>query len=466
MLVQAARIYVPLPPEHNVKPPAVVMYKQPVAAPAPARVVQQPKPHVQKPKPVVQHRGIGMPPAQPGQCFAKVKTPAKFQNRVKRVQVSPAVNKRVLVRGPQYTWINKKVVARAATHRMKYVPATYRNVTKRILVKPAHYKWQRGKTGPITRIDNMTGEILCRVKVDAVYKTITQKVVATPARKVRQYIPAVYKTTKIKKLVSPAVYRTIQTPARFVNKNYRTKVSEERYSWKPIACKTQGAQAPKQVIKAAPRPPTVNPKVAAEQRRLAKEFDQQQKVLRQQWLVQEAERQRVAQAKQRQAAAQRRQAQQARQQQAQQRQAQLQRQRAAQQQADLAQQRRAAQILLGQHKQQAYAKPKQPTTYEKPVTQTPKPTMVSHSRTVQPVAPKPAVQRAAPVGDSAVTPLTRANAVYRIQKALQQRGYNPGEIDGRLGPSTVKALTAFQESKGLKTGTLDRDTLRALNLVQ
>jgi peptidoglycan hydrolase-like protein with peptidoglycan-binding domain len=92
--------------------------------------------------------------------------------------------------------------------------------------------------------------------------------------------------------------------------------------------------------------------------------------------------------------------------------------------------------------------------------------MVSHSRTVQPVAPKPAVQRAAPVGDSAVTPLTRANAVYRIQKALQQRGYNPGEIDGRLGPSTVKALTAFQESKGLKTGTLDRDTLRALNLVQ
>ena len=67
--------------------------------------------------------------------------------------------------------------------------------------------------------------------------------------------------------------------------------------------------------------------------------------------------------------------------------------------------------------------------------------------------------------DNPATPLTRENAVFRIQKALQQRGYNPGTLDGRLGPTTVKALTSFQESKGLKTGTLNKDTLRALSLV-
>ena len=61
--------------------------------------------------------------------------------------------------------------------------------------------------------------------------------------------------------------------------------------------------------------------------------------------------------------------------------------------------------------------------------------------------------------------LTKENAIFRIQTALSKKGFNPGKIDGKLGPGTVSALTSFQRKNGLPTGKLNRATLRALNLI-
>ena len=523
------RVYVPLPEAMKDKTPAIFMYDKPKAvepvyydnsAAEPvyydqaASTVQRPKPIAQH-KPVVRHQGIGMPPAQPGQCFAKVNSPAKFKNVVKRIQVSPAVNKRVKVRGPQYTWINKKVLARPATHRNQFIPAQYRNITKKILVKPAHYAWQKGKTGPVTRIDHMTGEILCRVKIPAVYRTVTQKVIARPAQRLKRHVPAVYRTIKEKKLASPAVFRTIKTPARFVNKTYRVQTSGPKMQWKPIVCKAPGAQRASVQRTQPVVSRHVPARVSAEQRQLAIEFNRQQQMLHQQWVQQEnsrqtqvnnpspqaqhkrhipqnnnaqlqANQQRRAQHAARErlriakAAQQRKVAQQARL-----RQVQIAKQkRMAQHQSNLLAQRKAAQMRKLNTPQPSYAKPKARPTQaasRQQVKYTPKVRPYQQQRIAaqakqraqvrqvsQPptprVQPKQATQQTAVRGDDSA-PLTRANAVFRIQKALLQRGFNPGSVDGKLGPATVKALTAFQETKGLKTGTLNRDTLKALNLV-
>ena len=146
------------------------------------------------------------------------------------------MNKRVLVRGPQYGYTSKRVQVRPASHTYRYIPAQYKNVSKRVLVKPAHYAWQKGKRGPITRIDNMTGEILCRVKVPAVYRTVVQKVLVRPGHRVKKTIPAAFQVVKQKKLVSPAQYKNVHQPARFVNKTYRVKTGGVGYKWKPINC--------------------------------------------------------------------------------------------------------------------------------------------------------------------------------------------------------------------------------------
>ena len=58
-----------------------------------------------------------------------------------------------------------------------------------------------------------------------------------------------------------------------------------------------------------------------------------------------------------------------------------------------------------------------------------------------------------------------ANAVAKAQKALTDRGFRTGGVDGRMGPQTQAALVNFQRAEKLQpTGKLDRPTLLALGI--
>jgi peptidoglycan hydrolase-like protein with peptidoglycan-binding domain len=54
--------------------------------------------------------------------------------------------------------------------------------------------------------------------------------------------------------------------------------------------------------------------------------------------------------------------------------------------------------------------------------------------------------------------------VKAAQQALKERGFDPGPIDGTMGPKTRAALADFQKKEGLKpTGTLDKKTMARLS---
>lgn len=49
--------------------------------------------------------------------------------------------------------------------------------------------------------------------------------------------------------------------------------------------------------------------------------------------------------------------------------------------------------------------------------------------------------------------------IKKIQTALQRAGFNPGDIDGEIGPQTVQAIKSFQISRGLKAdGVVGQET--------
>ena len=55
--------------------------------------------------------------------------------------------------------------------------------------------------------------------------------------------------------------------------------------------------------------------------------------------------------------------------------------------------------------------------------------------------------------------------IRQMQQALNQKGFNVGRADGRLGPRTKNALNKFQSKQGLQqTGTPDEQTLAALGI--
>lgn len=222
------------------------------------------------------------PDAKPGECYARVfipptyKTvtetmlkrgaseqleviPAKYEWVEEQVLVSEA-SQRLEVEPAQYEWVEESIVVKEASSRMEEIPAQYEWQEEQVLVKPAQTVWKKG-TGPIERIDNATGEIMCLVEIPAVYETVKKKVMVSPpaTREIpipAEYetvkkqvmvkppttrtieIPAVYKTVKVKKMVSPAEERKIEIPAEYQTITKTEMVTDGRMEWREVLCET------------------------------------------------------------------------------------------------------------------------------------------------------------------------------------------------------------------------------------
>jgi peptidoglycan hydrolase-like protein with peptidoglycan-binding domain len=55
--------------------------------------------------------------------------------------------------------------------------------------------------------------------------------------------------------------------------------------------------------------------------------------------------------------------------------------------------------------------------------------------------------------------------VKKVQQALQDKGMDPGPIDGKMGPKTMAALKQFQKDQKLpESGKLDDQTREKLGI--
>ena len=68
--------------------------------------------------------------------------------------------------------------------------------------------------------------------------------------------------------------------------------------------------------------------------------------------------------------------------------------------------------------------------------------------------------------DMSAVPTLAPDRVSKLQQALQQKGFDPGPIDGVLGPRTREAVRNFQERYGISSTEIDNQTLYALGGVE
>ena len=222
------------------------------------------------------------PNAKPGECYARVLNPAVYETTQKQV-LKTAASEKIEVIDATYEWVEERVLVKEASEQLKTVPAvydwveeqvlvepektkivthpvTYKTVSEQILVKPAYTTWKKGR-GPIEKIDDTTGEIMCLVEVPAEYQTVSKKVVDQEAYTQSQIIPAVYKTVKkkvlvkgpevikepipaeyatvkVKKLVTPARENKYTIPAEYKTVNERSLVTPAKLEWQSILCET------------------------------------------------------------------------------------------------------------------------------------------------------------------------------------------------------------------------------------
>lgn len=205
--------------------------------------------------------------ARPGECYARVYTAPQFRTvtdtvikkaaseRVnviperydwteETVMVKPASERIAQVIPAEYRWEEEQVLVKPASEKIEEVPATYKTVTQTELVKAATTEWKRGR-GPVEKVDNLTGDIMCLVEVPAEYRTITRSEVDQPASTRRVTIPAEYQTVRRQVLVKEAEVRKETVPAQYQTVKVRKLVEAAREERIAIPPNTRPSRARK-----------------------------------------------------------------------------------------------------------------------------------------------------------------------------------------------------------------------------
>lgn len=124
----------------------------------------------------------------------------------------------------------ESVLTKPAFKRLIEVPAVFKKKSNRVLIEAAHSVWQKG-TGPIQKIDNETGEIMCRIDVPAEYKTVDVDVIGTAPLVTSVTEQAVYKTINIEKLDSDALEAREPVAAQFKTMNKEQIQAPGGFTW-------------------------------------------------------------------------------------------------------------------------------------------------------------------------------------------------------------------------------------------
>lgn len=228
--------------------------------------------------------GLGdLPPnAKPGECYVRVKNPAKYKTVDERVLIQPEtvryetvpavfreVEKKVLIK-PEFVRhefipakFEKKMIAvelQPEHSKLTAVAAKFKTEEKKFESKPAREYWTVG-ADPLNPDPKMTKDILCLVQDPAEFIKYTQKVLQTAARvdqakvakreqmvetevlvkpaEVKKItVPAEYKVVKVMELVTPARKQEIPVEAVYKTVKRKVLIAPEKLTWERVLCKT------------------------------------------------------------------------------------------------------------------------------------------------------------------------------------------------------------------------------------
>ena len=276
--------------------PAVVNTMRTVRQPAPqlrgARTVTpQRRAPVPAPRHMMSHAAPttgtpleALPPANPGQCFARMKTPAQYEMVPKqyesaapyqRARIQQAIFEpgkesvktkdgytKYVVTQPRFETRHEKMVVKPAYERLEVVPARFTNTAETVQISEPRLVWKRGKgLSGISRIDPQTGDTWCLVEEAGEMKTLHKRTVAVPEQvrrvavpeqtisvprqvlvapaQVKQVdVPAQYRDFTVQRMVSPARADAYNVPGELGTVMTKVLKAPERFEWVPVLCDT------------------------------------------------------------------------------------------------------------------------------------------------------------------------------------------------------------------------------------
>ena len=182
--------------------------------------------------------GVDIETTKVGECFREYFVAAKFEQTTKEVLVKEEFEE-IKVAKAQFEEVEEVVTVKQASKKKVYKAAEYEIVEEKIEIEPAKAVWKKGE-GPISKIDNSTGEIMCLIQVPAKYKIIKKTVLKTEPAIDLVEVPAVTKALKVSKLVSDATIDKVKIPAEFKKLTITNKISDPLFLWRKAGVNGDG----------------------------------------------------------------------------------------------------------------------------------------------------------------------------------------------------------------------------------
>ncbi|MEE9310729.1 MAG: hypothetical protein V3U64_06880, partial [Cocleimonas sp.] len=189
--------------------------------------------------------GIDIASATVGACYQEYYVAAKYEKTEKEVLVKEE-SEEIKVAAAQFEEGAETVVVKQASKKKVYKAAEYEVVEEKIEIEAAKSVWKKGD-GPITKIDNSTGEIMCLIQVPAKYKIIKKTVLKAPSAIDLIEVPEETKAIKISKLVSDATVDKVKIPAEYKKITITNKTSDAAFTWRSAGTDGDGTYTGNQI---------------------------------------------------------------------------------------------------------------------------------------------------------------------------------------------------------------------------
>jgi len=177
--------------------------------------------------------GMNVLSAEVGTCYYEHNQPERYETTTEKILVSEA-SERIIVTPAQYKTYTKKIVVDSTTDKLIPSVSVYKKVKDKVTIEPAHTEWR--KTVCQDRGCNQS-EVVCLIEVPTKYREITKRIVLKPAVKKRVAVTPIYENVKVEERISPVKERRIAIPARYKTIFKEKKISEDRYFWSDASLK-------------------------------------------------------------------------------------------------------------------------------------------------------------------------------------------------------------------------------------
>ncbi len=171
-----------------------------------------------------------------GEIMCLVEVPARYETVTKTVLDKAATTKTIEIPAV-YKNIKVKRLVKPAAETRQVIEPEYDDITTRVKVADAGFFWLR-KGEKANSNASYSGTEVCLLERPAEVRTIKKIVVKKPASTTVTEIPAQYQTVKVQRLVSPASERRITIPARTKTVSRQVQTEPSRLEWRSVLCET------------------------------------------------------------------------------------------------------------------------------------------------------------------------------------------------------------------------------------